>query len=101
MLGQNLSAGAYVVSANVNVAVGGGTPAEEVLCTLTTGGEPHGEAGNTVPANSSATISLSGTQSLSAGATVTLACVSTGATAEVVAANMIATKVVSATRSAQ
>jgi Collagen triple helix repeat (20 copies) len=100
VLTQNLAAGAYVVDANVNVAVSGGTAAE-VFCTLSSGGESHGEAGTTVPGNGEATLPLSWTQTFTATGTATLSCVSSGATAEVVAANPIATRVVSVTRSPQ
>jgi hypothetical protein len=100
VLTQNLAAGAYVVEANVNLAASGGTAAE-VFCTLSSSAEPHGEASTTVPGNGEATIPLSGTQSFGATGAVTLACVSSGASAEVVAANLIATRVVSATRAPQ
>ena len=101
VLGQNLAAGAYVLSATVNlVAIGGGV--EEVFCNLNAGVEPRGQASVSLAvAGDEATIPLSATQTLSSVGTAILSCSATGGTAEVITSNLIATKVVSETHVGQ
>ncbi|HTR74975.1 MAG TPA: hypothetical protein VMH33_06910 [Solirubrobacterales bacterium] len=90
VLAQNLSAGAYVISANVVVENGS---ASTVSCTLNGGGEAVGY----VEAGKLTTLSLSVVRNLGGAGNATLSCAATGgATAKY--ANVIATQVKSQSR---
>jgi hypothetical protein len=96
ILTQNLPAGSYVISADV--ALETPTAETEVLCTLSGGGEAFA---GVLPGNHALTIPLSVTQTFTSAGTTTLSCLETSGTAEVIYANLVATQVVSQTRSAQ
>jgi hypothetical protein len=97
---QNLAPGAYLISADVEVAADGS--AVEAECALVgLGTEPRGLASASIPANGTATLPLAGTVTVGVTTPITLVCGSTGGAAEVVTANLIATKVTSETHAGQ
>jgi hypothetical protein len=100
ILAQNLSPGAYAISANVALEAAGSGEAE-VECTLSGGGEAvTAVAGG--PAEFPATVPLSVTQTFGAAGTTVLTCTAgAGVAVEAGYANLIATRVVSQTRSPQ
>lgn len=93
VLTQNLSAGAYVVTANVVVEA---TSPGTVTCTLASGGEAVDDLNGV---NQTATLSLSATRTLGGAGAETLTCSATGG-ATATYANLIATQVKTQTRTA-
>jgi Collagen triple helix repeat (20 copies) len=99
VLAQNLSPGAYVITANV-VLVEAGTTMKIVNCQLDGGG--LAETAVNGAEGIAATVTLSTTETLGAAGTATLACeTEAGGEVNAVYANLVATRVASQTRSGQ
>jgi hypothetical protein len=96
ILAENLSAGAYAISADV--ALEATATLSTVVCTLSTGGEAVTSVDTEGGAEFPATVSLSGTTTFGAAGSTSLICVSEGEPAPVVYANVIATQVKSQSR---
>jgi hypothetical protein len=98
VLSQSIPAGSYVISANVALAEAG-EGIQTIDCSVTGGGSAVTAVDGEAAAESPATVPLSVTVNLGSTATIALTCESPGGgEVDAVTANLIATRVVSSTR---